>query len=94
MENKDVLNILDVVKEKHRGTTGMGEKIYDNITQSQLTQIISKSILYATQRMEKKIDESMKNASDEWDVVSSITGELRIMKNEFENTKEKKHKPK
>jgi hypothetical protein len=77
--------ILKLVKDKHTGTSGTGEKIYSNLTEADLNKIIAASISAVVERLESKIN----TASDEWETVSFVEQELSDLKTEFGNKKSK-----
>lgn len=74
-------DILQLVKEKQSGTTGIGEKIYSNITESDLNKIISASIISTVNQIKNKIEV----AGDEWETISLIEQQLKELEEEFGN---------
>lgn len=80
-----IKDILKLVKDKQSGTSGVGEKIYSNITETDLNKIIAASIISTVNQIKDKIDV----ASDEWDALSLIEEKLKELEENF-GTKENK----
>lgn len=72
-------DILKLLKDKHSGTTEVGEKMYSNIAESDLNKIISASIISTVSKIKNKIE----IASDEWDTISLIEQQLKELEEEF-----------
>lgn len=81
-------DILKLVQDKQSGTTGFGEKIYSNITEKDLNEIIAASIISAVNQIQNKIEE----AGDEWETVALVEQELKKLSDEFDTNKTKKQK--
>lgn len=81
-------DILKLVQEKHSGTTGFGEKIYSNITESDLNKIISASIISTINQIKNKIE----IAGDETETISILEQQLTELEEEFGNKNNRKHK--
>ena len=81
-------DILKIIQDKQSGTANNGEKIYTNLTESDLNKIISASVISVV----NQIKETMSVATDEWDTITMVEQKLTEFEKNFEINKKKKNK--